>query len=117
VRAGRLAGTIARPGYAWAKRLADELVTTGDLIEFKVGKAKPDGVFEGELEQAPLLEGAIVAIDNRTGAVLAMEGRRQLRTVAVQPRGAGETPGRLAVQAVRVHGRARQGLHGHVAAR
>ena len=74
VRAGRLTGTIARPGYAWAKRRAEELVTTGDLIEVKVGKAKTDGVFEGELEQAPLLEGAVVAIDNRTGAILAMEG-------------------------------------------
>ena len=74
VRAGRLTGTIPKQGYAWAKRRAEELVTTGDLIEVKVGKAKTDGVFEGELEQAPLLEGAVVAIDNRTGAILAMEG-------------------------------------------
>ncbi|HVQ42232.1 MAG TPA: PBP1A family penicillin-binding protein [Vicinamibacterales bacterium] len=74
VRAGRLTGTIAKPGYAWTKRRAEELVKAGDLVEVKVGKAKTDGVFEGELEQAPLLEGAVVAIDNRTGAILAMEG-------------------------------------------
>jgi penicillin-binding protein 1A len=74
VRAGRLNGTIARQGYAWTKRRAEDLVSEGDLIEVKVGKAKADGVFEGELEQAPLLEGAVVAIENRTGAILAMEG-------------------------------------------
>ncbi len=74
VRAGRLTGSIARPGYVWTRRRAEELVTAGDLIEVKVGKAKTDGVFDGELEQAPLLEGAVVAIDNRTGAILAMEG-------------------------------------------
>jgi len=74
VRAGRLTGTIAKQGYAWTKRRAEELVKAGDLVEVKVGKAKTDGVFEGELEQAPLLEGAVVAIDNRTGAILAMEG-------------------------------------------
>ena len=74
VRAGRLTATIARQGYQWTRKRAEDVVRAGDLVEVKLGKAKTDGVFEGELEQPPLLEGAVVAIDNRTGAILAMEG-------------------------------------------
>jgi len=74
VRVGRLFGTIARQGYAWTKRRAEDLVRAGDLIEVKVGKVGAVGVFDADLEQPPLLEGAAVAIDNHTGQILAMVG-------------------------------------------
>ena len=74
VRVARNFGTIAKAGYAWTKRRAEDLVKAGDLIEVKVGKLGANGTFEGELEQPPTLEGAVVAIDNHTGQILAMVG-------------------------------------------
>jgi penicillin-binding protein 1A len=74
VRVARLFGTIGRTGYAWARRRAEDLVRPGDLIEVKVVKLNAGGVFEAALEQPPALEGAVVALDNRTGQILAMAG-------------------------------------------
>ena len=74
VRVARNFGTIGKTGYAWAKKRAEDLVKPGDLIEVKVGKAGAGGVFDGTLEQPPALEGAVVAIDNHTGQILAMVG-------------------------------------------
>ena len=74
VRVARNFGTIGRTGYAWTKKKAEDLVKPGDLIEVKVGKSSTGGVFEGTLEQPPALEGAVVAVDNHTGQILAMVG-------------------------------------------
>jgi penicillin-binding protein 1A len=74
VRVGKLSGTIGRTGYAWARRRAEDLVRPGDLIEVRLGKTRPDGGFDGDLEQPPALEGAVIAIDNHTGEILAMVG-------------------------------------------
>jgi penicillin-binding protein 1A len=74
VRVARNFGTIAKTGYAWAKKRAEDLVKPGDLIEVRVGKAGANGVFDATLEQPPVIEGAVVAIDNHTGQILAMVG-------------------------------------------
>jgi penicillin-binding protein 1A len=74
VRVARNFGTIQKPGYAWTKKRAEDLVRPGDLIEVKIGKSNAAGVFDGDLEQPPVLEGAVIAIDNHTGQILAMVG-------------------------------------------
>jgi penicillin-binding protein 1A len=76
VRAGFLAGEIGRPGFAWTRRPnATSLVRRGDLIEVRVVQLADDGNrFTGELAQTPAVEGAVLAIENRTGHVLAMVG-------------------------------------------
>jgi penicillin-binding protein 1A len=75
VRVGRFAGTIAREGYAWTRRQPRDLVRAGDLVEVRIGTIDRDaGRFTGTLEQMPEVEGALVAIDNRTGHILAMVG-------------------------------------------
>jgi penicillin-binding protein 1A len=74
VRVGRLTGTIGRTGYSWTRRRAEDLVRTGDLVEVRVGKVRADGGFEADLDQQPTLEGAMIAIDNHTGEVLALIG-------------------------------------------
>jgi penicillin-binding protein 1A len=74
VRLGRLTGSIARGGYAWTRRRAEDLVRTGDIVEVRVGKSRTESTFDGDLEQPPALEGAVIAIDNHTGEVLAMVG-------------------------------------------
>jgi penicillin-binding protein 1A len=75
VRVGRFEGTIDRQGYAWTNRTVRDLVRQGDVIEVKIGAIDDEKLtFDGSLEQLPLLEGAVVALDNRTGQVLAMVG-------------------------------------------
>jgi penicillin-binding protein 1A len=75
VRVGRFTGTIGRDGYRWTGRRPGDLVSIGDLIEIGVQAADPDaGTLTGTLEQPPAVEGAVIALENRTGQVLAMVG-------------------------------------------
>ncbi len=62
---------------------ANQLVKSGDLIEIKIttletvdadGEPLDQPVVEADLEQEPLAEAALIAIENRTGRVLAMVG-------------------------------------------
>lgn len=73
-RAGRLDVRIPRSGYAWTGRSsASTLVTRGDLIA--VSLSEVDGhAATGQLTQDPELQGAVLAIENRTGRILAMVG-------------------------------------------
>jgi penicillin-binding protein 1A len=61
--------------FAWTRRgSAADLFQVGDLIEVEIRTVRdgePETVW---LEQVPLLEGALVAIDNRTGEIRAMVG-------------------------------------------
>lgn len=75
LRAGAWQGTIEAAGYSWTRRRADTLVRRGDLIELRVLSRDDEGrTFTGTLEQAPAIEGAVVALDNRSGQILAMVG-------------------------------------------
>jgi penicillin-binding protein 1A len=76
LRIGRNDVPLDRPGYAWTRRTsAADLFQPGDLIDVEVTKldeaSKPIAV---SLEQTPLAEGAMLAIDNHTGAIKAMVG-------------------------------------------
>ena len=75
-RAGALSVTIDRKGFAWTNRTAaTQLVKPGDLIDVRLGGVDAAaGTASASLEQAPAVEGAILAIDNRTGQVKAMVG-------------------------------------------
>ena len=62
---------------------ADQLVRPGDLIEIKItaldtidtdGNELAEPTIEAELEQEPLAEGALLAIENQTGRILVMVG-------------------------------------------
>ncbi len=74
--AGRLRVTIDRKGYAWTgKTNPTQLITAGDLIETRLLTVPETGTAAtGTLEQPPAVEGAFLAIDNRTGQVRAMSG-------------------------------------------
>ncbi len=73
VRVGDRRGEIDRAGYAWARRAPAQLVHRGDVIELKVATID-DKTVAGSLEQPPQIEGALLAIDNRTGQIRAMVG-------------------------------------------
>jgi penicillin-binding protein 1A len=76
VRFERFTAELTRPSFQWTRRQhAADLVQVGDLIDVRVTKVgdagKPPTV---TLEQAPMVEGALVAIDNHTGEIVSMVG-------------------------------------------
>jgi penicillin-binding protein 1A len=75
VRIDTWTGTIDRDGYQWTRRRAADLARPGDVIEARIETVSASNrTFTAELDQLPELEGAVVALDNRTGQVLAMVG-------------------------------------------
>ena len=76
VRFGRYTADLVRTGFQWTRRSHPaDLVAPGDLIEVRVVTLDDaTGKATITLEQQPQIEGAIVALDNRTGQILAMVG-------------------------------------------
>lgn len=76
VRVGRYYGDLAREGFAWTGRTsASDLFKAGDLIDVEITKVdETAGAVSVTLDQTPVVEGALVAIDNKTGQVKAMVG-------------------------------------------
>ncbi len=90
VLAHDLVGTITLPDMLWAERRLSEgasvtdaevtpvvsarqLVEPGDVIEVSLKSTRNDTI-RFRLDQTPLVEGALIAIDPRTGAIRAMVG-------------------------------------------
>jgi penicillin-binding protein 1A len=73
-RAGALRVTIDRKGFAWTRRTSpSQLVAGGDLIEVRLATVE-GAAATGTLEQPPLVQGAVLAIENRTGRIKALIG-------------------------------------------
>jgi penicillin-binding protein 1A len=77
-RLARWRGTIDAKGYEkllGTKRKVDDAIRKGDVIEVKIKKIDPKALtLVADLDQLPELQGAVLAIDNRTGQILAMIG-------------------------------------------
>jgi penicillin-binding protein 1A len=75
-RAGRLDVRIPKAGFDWTgKATASALVARGDLVQVLLEQVEEGGhTATGRLDQEPELQGAVVALDNRTGRILAMSG-------------------------------------------
>ena len=76
LRIGRFTADLGRDGIRWTGRSSPaEILTPGDLIEARVTKIDEGaGVLGVTLEQTPLVDGAVLALDNRTGQILSMVG-------------------------------------------
>jgi penicillin-binding protein 1A len=75
VRIGAWHGTIDAAGYRWTRRQAARVAKMGDVIEVAIGGVDADAAtFSAALEQPPAVQGAVLAIENRTGQILAMVG-------------------------------------------
>jgi penicillin-binding protein 1A len=76
LKIGRYHADLAREGFAWTHRTsAGDLFHPGDIIEVEVTKIDDEnGALSVLLEQTPLVEGALIAIENRTGQIKAMVG-------------------------------------------
>ena len=75
LRMNQWTGVIDKAGYKWTNKPPDQLVKRGDVVDVRVRSAEASAMtFVGDLDQPPALEGAILAIDNKTGGILAMVG-------------------------------------------
>jgi penicillin-binding protein 1A len=75
VRIGAEEVDLPPAAFAWTRRKASsDLFKVGDLIEVEVRRLDGNRPAEIALEQAPAVEGALLAIDNRTGQIRAMVG-------------------------------------------
>src|SRR5690606_19623835 len=67
----RVEGTLSGPEIKWVSRPVQDILKAGDVVYVSPVAGK-DGIYT--LEQVPEVEGALVAMDPRTGRVLAMVG-------------------------------------------
>jgi len=77
LRIGPYHADLTREGFVWtgSRKSAADLFKPGDVIDVAVTKIDDAaGSLSVTLEQAPTAEGAIVAIENRTGQIKAMVG-------------------------------------------
>jgi len=76
IRVGRYHADLGKEGFGWTRRAsAADLFKPGDLIEVAITKLdEAAGSVTATLDQTPVAEGAILAIENRTGQIKAMVG-------------------------------------------
>jgi penicillin-binding protein 1A len=74
IRIGPYTLDLPPSAWSWSRRSASDMFRVGDLIEVEVRQVREGAPQTVALEQTPELEGALVAIDNRTGEILAMVG-------------------------------------------
>jgi penicillin-binding protein 1A len=75
VQIGATEVELPKSGFAWTRKSsAADLFKVGDVIEVEVKALQGSRPTELALEQAPAVEGALLAIDNRTGQIRAMVG-------------------------------------------
>lgn len=67
----RVVGTLSGPEIKWVSKPVDQFLKVGDVV-YVAPVAGKTGIYT--LEQVPEIEGALVAMDPRTGRVLAMVG-------------------------------------------
>jgi len=66
---------LPRAAFAWTRRTSlAGILTVGDVVEVEIRALQDGRPSEVTLEQPPLVEGALLAIDNRTGQIRAMVG-------------------------------------------
>ena len=76
LRIGTLKAELTKESFQWTRRTqAAQVAAVGDVLDVELLSVDATaGTAMVKLEQTPLLEGAAVAIENRTGDVLAMVG-------------------------------------------
>jgi len=76
LRLGRYRADLTREGFSWTRKTsATDLFKPGDVIDVQI-KSVDDtaGTAVVVLDQTPIVEGALIAIDHRTGQIRAMVG-------------------------------------------
>jgi penicillin-binding protein 1A len=74
-RVGAATGELDRRDYQWTGKTTAAFLKPGDLVSVRVAEIdQAAGRIVGTLDQTPEVEGAVIALQNRTGKVLAMVG-------------------------------------------
>ena len=76
LRFGRYTAAIGQPDVAWTKQKIQAMLKVGDICYVKILALGANGAARVSLEQDSGAQGALVAIDNATGAIKAMVGGR-----------------------------------------
>jgi penicillin-binding protein 1A len=75
VRIGNEELELPKSAFAWTRKTsAADLFKVGDLIDVEVREVRGNRPSAIVLEQTPIIEGALLAIDNKTGQIRAMVG-------------------------------------------
>jgi penicillin-binding protein 1A len=75
LRLGTYTAELPKAGYAWTRKPSASFLRAGDVVDVRIAELdQPDQHATVDLEQTPLVEGAVLAIDNHTGQVRAMVG-------------------------------------------
>ena len=74
LRAGALTVEIPKAGYAWTRKVKPDFARVGDVVDIRLTTDDGAGNATADLEQEPVVEGALLAIDNATGQIRAMIG-------------------------------------------
>ncbi len=76
LRIGRYAADLTKAGIAWTGRTSpSQLLRPGDLIDVSVQVVdEAAAALTVSLDQTPLVDGALLALDNKTGQIRAMVG-------------------------------------------
>jgi penicillin-binding protein 1A len=76
VKFGRYIATLSQIDAAWTQHKLPDILKPGDIVYVKVLSLGADGKARVSLEQDSGAQGALMAIDNATGAIRAMVGGR-----------------------------------------
>jgi penicillin-binding protein 1A len=75
VRIGRFAASVDPESAAWTGRSLVDLLAVGDIGQFEIVEVDPDALtMKVNLDQEPVAEGALLAIESRSGQIKAMVG-------------------------------------------
>jgi penicillin-binding protein 1A len=75
VRIGRFTAAIDPESASWTGKSLADLLATGDIGQFEVVEIDPEALtLKVKIDQEPLAEGALLALESRTGRVKAMVG-------------------------------------------
>jgi len=75
LRVDRYRAALPKSGYSWTRQKGPRFLDPGALVDVRIRSIdEPAASMTVSLEQTPIVEGALVAIDNHTGQVRAMVG-------------------------------------------
>ena len=75
IRIGRFSASVDPESAAWTGKALVEALAVGDIGQFEIVEVDPDTLtMKVKLDQEPLADGALLALESRTGQIKAMVG-------------------------------------------
>lgn len=75
IRIGDQMVTLQPKGWAWTgRKTATALLSVGDVTDFRINEMKDVAITDIDLDQPPLVDGALISMDLKTGRIRALIG-------------------------------------------